>query len=186
MVIVLGLWRGLGSGQWLGVAACGAAVCCYGVAFPYARLYLGGTAGALSLATGQTTIATVLLLPAAAVTGVVQDTLTSAVVLAMLGLGCLGSGVAYILNFTVVTRVGGTVASTVTYLTPVVAVGVGVGLLGENLRWNEPVGAAVVVLGAALAQGWLSRARQAEPSPAPARPSRGAVDQSSDDATSRR
>jgi len=186
VVTVLGLWRGLGSGQWLGVAACGAAVCCYGIAFPYARRYLSGTAGALSLATGQTTIATVLLLPAAAVTGVVQDMLTWAVVLAMLGLGCLGTGIAYILNFTVVTRAGGTVASTVTYLTPVVAVGVGVGLLGENLRWNEPLGAAVVVLGAALAKGRLTRTRRADVAPVPAAPSSGTVDQARDDATSSR
>ena len=77
----------------------------------------------------------------------------------MLGLGCLGTGVAYVLNFTVVARAGGTVASRVTYLTPVVAVAVGVALLGEPLRWNEPVGALVVVAGAALAQGRLRRSR---------------------------
>lgn len=152
---VLGLWRGLASGQWLGVAACVGAVCCYGVAFPYARRHLARAAGTLSLATGQTVVATLLLLPAAALAGVVDAAPTPAVVAAMLALGCLGTGVAYVLNFTVIARAGGTVASTVTYLTPVVAVGVGVALLGEELRWNEPVGALVVVLGAALAQGRL-------------------------------
>lgn len=99
------------------------------------------------LATGQTVVGTLLLVPAAAVTGVV----------AILRLGCLGTGVAYVLNFVVVARAGGTIASTVAYLTPVVAVTVGVALLGEGLRWNEPVGALVVVAGAALAQDRVRR-----------------------------
>ena len=157
VLVVLGLWRGLGGGQWLGVGACVGAVCCYGLAFPYARRHLAGTAGPLSLATGQTVVATLLLMPAGALAGVVEQRVTAVVVVAMLALGCLGTGVAYVLNFTVVARAGGTVASTVTYLTPVVAVAVGVALLGESLRWNEPVGALVAVTGAALAQGRLRR-----------------------------
>lgn len=157
VVLVLGLWRGLGTGQWVGVAACAGAVCCYGVAFPYARRHLAGAAGPLSLATGQTVVGTLLLVPATAVTGVVERAPTPSVVVAILGLGCLGTGVAYVLNFVVVARAGGTIASTVTYLTPVVAVTVGVALLGEGLRWNEPVGALVVVAGAALAQDRVRR-----------------------------
>jgi len=60
---------------------------------------------------------------------------------AMLALGCLGSGVAYMLNFTVVGAAGGTTASTVTYLTPVVAVIAGAVFLSELLVWNQPLGA---------------------------------------------
>ena len=47
---------------------------------------------------------------------------------------------------------GSTIASSVTYLTPVVAVIVGIIFLGEKITWNEPVGAIVVLLGAAIAQ----------------------------------
>lgn len=122
------------------------AVCCCGLAFPYARRYLAGTAGPLSLATGQTVVATLLLVPAGALAGVAEQRVTAVVVVAMLALGCPGTGVAYVLDFTVVARAGGTVA-----------VAVGVALLGEDLRWNEPVGALVVVAGAKLAQGRLHR-----------------------------
>jgi drug/metabolite transporter (DMT)-like permease len=38
-----------------------------------------------------------------------------------------------------------------------VAVLVGVIFLGEGITWNEPVGAALVVLGAAISQGRLTR-----------------------------
>ena len=45
--------------------------------------------------------------------------------------------------------------STATYLIPVVATIAGLVFLGEHLRWNEPVGALVVLGGAALTQGRL-------------------------------
>jgi drug/metabolite transporter (DMT)-like permease len=45
----------------------------------------------------------------------------------------------------------------VTYLVPVVSTALGVLVLGEPLRWNEPAGAVVVLLGIALSQGRLRR-----------------------------
>jgi drug/metabolite transporter (DMT)-like permease len=47
---------------------------------------------------------------------------------------------------------GSAIASSVTYLTPVVAVIVGVIFLQEKIHWYEPVGALVVLLGAAIGQ----------------------------------
>ena len=75
----------------------------------------------------------------------------------MLALGAIGTGIAYIWNFQIITAAGSSVASTVTYITPLVAVIVGVIFLGEGITWNEPVGAALVVLGAAISQGRLTR-----------------------------
>ncbi|MSZ40226.1 MAG: EamA family transporter, partial [Actinobacteria bacterium] len=43
--------------------------------------------------------------------------------------------------------------SAVTYMSPIVGVGLGVLLLGETITWNEPVGALIVLFGAAVAQG---------------------------------
>jgi drug/metabolite transporter (DMT)-like permease len=47
----------------------------------------------------------------------------------------------------------------VTYLVPVVATLLGILVLGESLHWNQPVGALIVLLGVAVAQGALSRRR---------------------------
>jgi drug/metabolite transporter (DMT)-like permease len=43
----------------------------------------------------------------------------------------------------------------VTYLSPVVAVLVGSLLLQESVTWNEILGGAIVILGAAISQGRL-------------------------------
>ena len=73
----------------------------------------------------------------------------------MVALGVLGSGVAYMLNFRVIARSDATTASTVTYVITLVAVVSGALVLGEHITWNQPVGALLVVVGAATAQGLL-------------------------------
>jgi drug/metabolite transporter (DMT)-like permease len=75
-------------------------------------------------------------------------------------LGCLGTGVAYIWNQNTLRAWGPTRASTVTYITPVVGVALGILILGEELSWNEPVGALVVFLGILLAQDRLRLRRR--------------------------
>lgn len=78
--------------------------------------------------------------------------------LAVAALGVVGTGIAYILQFEVVRAVGPTVSATVTYLIPVVAVGLGVLVLGERLGVWEVVGAAVVI-GAGILVGQRPRVR---------------------------
>jgi drug/metabolite transporter (DMT)-like permease len=70
----------------------------------------------------------------------------------MLALGIFGSGFAYIWNFKVMEIAGSAIASSVTYITPVVAVLVGILFLQESIHWYEPVGALIVLLGAAIGQ----------------------------------
>lgn len=89
--------------------------------------------------------------------------LTWKAVLAVTVLGVFGTGFAYILNYAIVRAAGATVATTVTYVAPVIAVTAGVVLLGETLSWNQPLGALVIILGAALCQGVL-RVRRPTPS----------------------
>ena len=71
----------------------------------------------------------------------------------------LGTGIAYIWNQTIVRAWGPTRASTVTYITPVVGVTLGVIVLGEHLSWNEPVGALIVFVGILLAQNRIRLGR---------------------------
>jgi len=157
VLVVLGPWRALGGAEWLGMLACLAAVSCYGIAIPYARRHvLGRGHSPLALSCGQVVLGALQLAPVAAVTGTSSGPMLGRSILAMLGLGCLGTGIAFLLNLGVLTAAGSTTASTVTYFTPLVAVLVGSTFLGEPLHWNEPVGALVVVAGAALAQGFVA------------------------------
>ena len=89
--------------------------------------------------------------------------LDAPVVLSMLALGALGTGVAYIWMTTIVDSWGPTAASTVTYLTPLVGVVLGILVLGEILHWNEPVGGVIVVLGILVSQGRLRLRRRTPP-----------------------
>jgi drug/metabolite transporter (DMT)-like permease len=64
VLVVLGVWQGLGGGEIVGVLACLAAVCCYGIAFPYTRRHLAATGdGPIALATGQVLLGAAFLVP---------------------------------------------------------------------------------------------------------------------------
>ena len=101
----------------------------------------------------QLILASLTLLPLYLYDGVEEATFMFWPALSMLALGIFGSGFAYLWNFKVMQLAGSAIASSVTYLTPVVAVIVGIAFAGESITWNEPAGAVVVLLGAAIAQG---------------------------------
>jgi drug/metabolite transporter (DMT)-like permease len=66
---------------------------------------------------------------------------------ALLALGALGTGLAYVLNLGVVRTAGPTVASTVTYVIPLWSTAIGAVLLAEPVGWNTAVGGVLVVTG---------------------------------------
>ena len=160
VLVVMGVWQGLGAATWLGIAACTVAIGCYGFSFPYVRRRLATgsqtrSIAPIALATGLMVMGTLQALPMVAVGGFAHAPIGLGTVLGMLALGCLGSGIAYVLNFRVIARADATTASTVTYLTPLVAVVAGAVLLDEQVTWNQPLGGVLIVAGAAIAQGLL-------------------------------
>jgi drug/metabolite transporter (DMT)-like permease len=153
VLVVLGAWQGLGSNPIESVLALLLAVTCYGVSFPYSRKYLiPHKIQAESLAAGQLTIGTLTLTPFYIFGGIENKGLPIGPILAMLALGVLGSGFAYIWNFKIMAAAGSAIASTITYASAVVAVLVGIVFLGEEIYWYEPVGGIIVLLGAAIGQ----------------------------------
>lgn len=154
VLVVLGIWQGLGSNALVGVAACLLAVTGYGISFPYSRRFVASAPHSrTSIATAQVTIAAVQLLPVLVIADPSFNTPSAASMAAMLVLGALGSGIAYVWNYAVIMQAGATVASTVTYWTPLVAVVAGIAFLGERITWYEPLGALIVLLGVAVSQG---------------------------------
>jgi drug/metabolite transporter (DMT)-like permease len=158
VIVVLGIWNGIGTGSGSGVLALFAAITCYGLSFPIIKKYLIPlNLQAEALAASQVTAGALTLLPFYLVNGIAKDEYRVGPVLAMFALGIFGSGLAYIWNFQIVERAGSPIASTVTYLTPVVAVFIGWIFLGEHISWHEPVGGAIVILGAAISQGRFTK-----------------------------
>jgi drug/metabolite transporter (DMT)-like permease len=133
------------------------------VLFVYAGRFLTGRNLAPTiLSAGQLTAATAvsaLALPIGWVTPQVRaDALGSVAVL-----GVMGTGLAYILNYRLLTDDGPTMASTVTYLIPVVAVLLGAVALDESLSLRALAGMVVVLAGVGLVR--------AGPEPKPSTPS---------------
>ena len=158
VMVVLGIWQGVGENQLTGVIALLIAVTCYGISFPYTvRNIIPLGLKPEAAATTQLVMAAITLLPLYLFDGISQDNYRPATLFAMLALGILGSGVAYIWNFSIIAAAGSSIASSVTYLTPVVAIIVGWVFLGEALSWYEPVGALLVIIGAATSQGRFNR-----------------------------
>jgi len=153
VLTVLGAWKGLGANPIGAVLALLLAVSCYGISFPYSRKYvLPYKLKSEALAAAQVSMGAITLLPFYLMDGIAKDQYRVGPVIAMIVLGVFGSGFAYIWNFKIMEAAGSAIASTVTYVTPVVAVIVGIIFLGESIVWNEPVGAVIVLLGAAIGQ----------------------------------
>ncbi|WP_374316487.1 DMT family transporter, partial [Microbacterium sp.] len=162
VVVIIGPWQGLDLSQSLvAQLAILGATACYGFSLAYMRRFVANTGmSALMfsfLNIGIAAAIMVLLSPVLVLTPVELDPW---IVVSVVLLGCLGTGVAYIWNQNVVRAWGPTRASTVTYITPLVGVVLGVLILGEHLSWNEPAGALIVFLGILLAQDRLRPRRR--------------------------
>ena len=155
VLIVLGVWQGFGENEPLAIVALLVAVTCYGIGTPYVRNYVAplGLATEVSVF-GQVGTAAFTLLPFYLFSGALLTAVPSIqAVLSVIAIGALGSGVAYLLFYRVLDIVGSAIGSSVTYITPIIAVILGVLVLGEQLHWYEPVGGVIVILGAAISQG---------------------------------
>jgi len=129
------------------------AVLCYGLAVNLA-VPLQQRHGALPVLLRAQLAALVLLAPFG-LWGLGGSRFAWGPVLAMLPLGILGTGLAFVLMTTLVGRAGGPRGAVATYFIPVVAIVLGVALLDERVAAAAVAGTALVVAGA-----WLTSRRE--------------------------
>ncbi|MGW6754501.1 DMT family transporter [Streptomyces sp. NPDC055006] len=157
VLTVLGVWQGFHGLDLAGTAMALLASLSYPVGWIYLRRTLAGTGHSnLSLSGAQLLMATVQLAVVTPVFTTLPAHLPVVPLLAIVALGALGTGLAFLIQYGLVAEVGPTTAQMVTYFIPVIATAAGVALLGESLTWSTPIGAVIVLAGAALTQ---SRAR---------------------------
>ena len=137
------------------VLACLGACLCYGISASFTKRYLSGVPS-LVIATGSQIGATIgLALPTLWLWP--SQTPSTTAWLALLAVGVLCTGVAYVLYFRLIDKVGAAGSLTVTFLIPVFAVFYGMVFLGESVTaWMLFCGA-VILLGTALSMGLLKR-----------------------------
>lgn len=139
----------------LAVAACLAATLMYGQAGSHAKRYLSGVPAMAMAAGTQTFAALALAVPALLSWPAVNPSLRDWALAAALAV--LASGVAYMLYFRLITRIGPTGAASVTFLVPVFAALWGALVLGEAVTLPMLIGGAVILAGTALVIGLLPR-----------------------------
>jgi drug/metabolite transporter (DMT)-like permease len=159
VLLVVAPWRDFHASV-VGSLACLGAAVSYAAGFVFVRKYLSSLQiPPLSLAAAQTVAATLVVAPVTPLLGWETPDISARVVGAMLALGLLGSGLAYILYFRLIADLGASKASSVNYVVPVVAVVVGVIVLGEPVTLHLVAGGALVLASMAYAR------RQPRPAP---------------------
>lgn len=150
LVIVEPWHKGIG-GQVIGDVACLGAAACYGVGFVFTSRYILGQMPTRAAAVGQIVSGAPIALLIGIVTTVVShDTphLDLHIVGAVLVLGALSTGLAFLLSFHLQETTGPTATSAVTFLMPFVGVVLGVLVLDEKVGWNVALGGALVLVSA--------------------------------------
>ena len=134
----------------------GAAVC-YAVSAIYGRTFAKREIPPMMVATGQMTMATILLLPFALVIDRPWELANPSLEAwgAVLGLAVLSTSFAYLIFFRILARAGAVNILLVNFLVPVSAILLGVFILGEVLTAEQLIGMGFIALGLALIDGRL-------------------------------
>lgn len=154
VALLVGVQRG---GELVGALAVLGTALCYAVSVLYAGRAVRGLPP-LHLSIGQLGVAAILIAPLglAQLPGEAPPARTIAAVVA---LGALGSGLAYLLYFALIASAGASRAILVTYLVPAFALGYGALVLDEPLTVTALAGLVLVLGGTTLATG-VARARR--------------------------
>ncbi|WP_407268594.1 DMT family transporter [Radiobacillus sp. PE A8.2] len=134
--------------NFIGVGTMFIATLCYGFGSQYTQKHLRGT-GLLVITTYSLIVGTVSGLIGMLITGgiPVAVEINYALIISIIGLGCLGSGVAHVLYYYLMTEGSAEFATTVTYLVPVTAMIWGFVILGEPVTSHLILGLVVIFFG---------------------------------------
>jgi drug/metabolite transporter (DMT)-like permease len=153
--------------SWGGLAIL-AASASYGISYVYMGKFLTNRGiPPIMLSAAQLVAGTILMILALPLGGLTVPDLRVDAVISLLILGVLGTGVAYVLNYRLITDDGPTLASTVTYLLPVVAVVLGFLVVSEQVTASMVLGMLLVLAGVALVGRRTQRNRPSVPDPLP-------------------
>lgn len=158
VMLAPGLANGLGGPVWAKLALLGTAIS-YGFASIYARRF--SSLPPITVATGQLTASTLIMIPVVAITGGFGQALaaSSTAWMAVLGLALLATAVAYIIFFNLIAKAGASNTSLVTLIIPASAILLGTLILGERIELFEVAGMALIGLGLVAIDGRLLRRR---------------------------
>lgn len=138
-----------GASPLLGVAAMLSGSLSYALALVYAKRFVSPLKmGAVRLAAYQMVIAFILMIPFAAPGHWNALTAHPTALLALvIGLGLLGTGIAFVIYYYLIAQLGALKAASVYYIPPVVALAVGAAFAGEAAGLRQIAGALLIMAG---------------------------------------
>jgi len=145
------------TGSMLGQLAVMGAAISYAFAGAFSRRFKRWGLSPLIVATGQVTMATLMLFPLMMI--IDKPDFSSGLPLeaigAILGLAIFSTVIAYILYFRLIASAGATNAALVTFLIPISAILLGVTILGESFTGLQAIGMGLIGLGLLIMDGRL-------------------------------
>jgi drug/metabolite transporter (DMT)-like permease len=163
-ILIFSPWDSVGGLTSSGGLECLGASVSYAISYIYMDRFLARKGiNPVTLSACQLAAAAIMLAIALAIVGVRTPHFTAVSVAATAVLGILGTGIAYVLNYQIIASEGATIASTVTYLLPVVAIVLGVVVLNESVTALMLAGIALVLGGVALTRRRKVPAADARP-----------------------
>lgn len=153
VMVVLGVGGNIAAGSLLGSGACLLAAALYGVGFVFVRKTIIMTDGTrLGLAGGQLLMATLEAIVILPLFWHGTQSINPRSIIALLLLGLLGTGLAYVLSYSLIHRVGALGASLTPLVMPIFSTLAGALVLQERLIWYQPIGAVLILIGAWFVQ----------------------------------
>lgn len=164
VLTILEIWQKPTGGATIGMLACLGATVCYGAGFAYTRRFFSHRGGSVvSLSATQIVCATALLAVVFPFTDGAPTWPGLGPAVALVGLGAVGTGIAYILNLRVIREAGPSTASTVTYVAPLWSTTIGAVFLAEPVGWTTIVGGTLILTGIVVSRRLPRRGDNSNP-----------------------
>ena len=151
VIVLMSKDIGTSIGPVLGQAAVVLACVFYAISLVFARRFTENTSGILRSAGPLLSSTVIMWLTAFIVERPIKFPQLPITWIALIWLGVLGSGLAFVLNYYLIHEIGPTRTSMVTYIFPLGGVVLGVTFLGEQLSLQLLVGGALVIASLAVA-----------------------------------
>ncbi|NBV06992.1 MAG: DMT family transporter [Proteobacteria bacterium] len=135
------------------------AASCYSIAFIYAKKFINVAAfPPLTIPTIQLFISFVILTAASLIfeNPFSINYISLEAVLSLLGLGIIGTAIAFVLYYKLIAATSVSYISMVNYMVPVFGVALGMLILKEQLTWNSYLGGILILIGVMLANGVIN------------------------------
>ena len=152
VLVLVQPWAGWGTTDPWGILAIGGATTSYAAGIVYARVKLGNVTGSsVAIAAGQLSLAAIQLTFVLPFGFAIPASFEVSAVLGLLVLGIFGTGIGYILQHALIRSGGASIAGDATFLILLVAVTIGITVLGEPLTLTDGLGALIILSGLVIA-----------------------------------